>query len=405
MRTPAFTAGVPGGPIVPEKYLETASARGKVARAGGKTTRGAPGRLEPAAGRSAAGRGSGEPEGRPGGVGTMTLQRPPEPAPTTSRRRHGRAAAAGGPGPVGLSPRHWKVRTKLAAVLLVPAIAFLVLASINMAGQIGSARDFGRGANVAEFGRQASALVHELQAERDIAAGYVAPAGRTSNQPARSTSSPRTTRSSRTSPRRRRCPAPELRGHAGGPAAQRGQRAVGVPGGGRGARRRRSEAQSGSTRPATSSTACPAAGRAGPQLLTEGAINGKYTAMITSLLNINRQIGQGAGNTELNNAGRRPHRARRPQGDAVRGAGAALQRAPPAAGRPRGDARPAATSSSGSSRSSPRSSPSACRAAAVPCRRRHRASSPRTTRWSTARPCSRSSGWRTASPRSRTRRS
>ena len=42
-----------------------------------------------------------------------------------------------------LSPRHWKVRTKLAAVLLVPAIAFLVLASINMATQIGNARDFG----------------------------------------------------------------------------------------------------------------------------------------------------------------------------------------------------------------------------------------------------------------------
>ena len=39
---------VAGGPIVPEKYPETASARGKVARAGGKTTRGAPGRLEPA---------------------------------------------------------------------------------------------------------------------------------------------------------------------------------------------------------------------------------------------------------------------------------------------------------------------------------------------------------------------
>src|SRR4029453_3671266 len=79
-------------------------------------------------------------------------------------------------------PRHWKVRTKLAAVLLVPAIAFLVLASINMAGQIGSARDFGRGGNGAGVGRQASPLGHELQAERDIAAGYVAAGREPSNQ-------------------------------------------------------------------------------------------------------------------------------------------------------------------------------------------------------------------------------
>ena len=40
--SPGVHAGAPGGPIVPGKYPGTASARGKVARAGGQTTRGAP---------------------------------------------------------------------------------------------------------------------------------------------------------------------------------------------------------------------------------------------------------------------------------------------------------------------------------------------------------------------------
>ena len=112
----------------------------------------------------------------------MTLQRPPEPSPTTLRPApQSRRAPKRYRSRAGLSPRHWKVRTKLAAVLLVPAIAFLVIASINMASQIGSARDYGRGANVAEFGRQASTLVHELQAERDIAAGWVAEGRRPDN--------------------------------------------------------------------------------------------------------------------------------------------------------------------------------------------------------------------------------
>ena len=57
-----------------------------------------------------------------------------------------------------------------------------------------------------------------------------------------------------------------------------------------------------STRPARSSPACRSCGQAlDQQLLTQDAITGKYTAMITSLLNINRQIGVGTDSTELNN--------------------------------------------------------------------------------------------------------
>ena len=173
----------------------------------------------------------------------MTLQRPantPSPddvpggatvAPPPAKPYRSRA---------GLSPRHWKVRSKLAAVLLVPAIAFLVLASINMAGQISSARDFGRGANVAEFGRQASTLVHELQAERDIAAGYVA-AGRAAEPRPRGRSNKITADNAKLKdPRRRRR---RSRRQNYGATLQAQQRNVdsalaGVPVRGRGARRR-----------------------------------------------------------------------------------------------------------------------------------------------------------------------
>jgi len=72
-----------------------------------------------------------------------------------------------------VSPRHWRVRSKLAAVLVVPAIAFLVLAGLNVTTSVRSAQQYGRGATIAEFGRQTTSLVHELQAERDLSAGYI----------------------------------------------------------------------------------------------------------------------------------------------------------------------------------------------------------------------------------------
>jgi signal transduction histidine kinase len=261
-----------------------------------------PAASSPPQGGPATGRASGEPEGHPGGVGTMTLQRPPEPSPddvpagATLAPPPARESKARG----GLSPRHWKVRTKLAAVLLVPAIAFLVLASINMAGQIGSARDFGRGANVAEFGRQASALVHELQAERDIAAGYVA-AGREPSNQAQINEIVAANQKLKDQTKAKPVPAPNygatlaaqqhnvdsaLAAYRSADAAlgDVGSQAQGAIDGARDQLKGLSGLRIALTK----------------QLLTEGAINGKYTAMITSLLNINRQIGQGTGNTELN---------------------------------------------------------------------------------------------------------
>jgi HAMP domain-containing protein len=75
--------------------------------------------------------------------------------------------------------RNWRVRSKLIAVLVIPAVAFLVLASFGIGSTVRDVRALDRGKQLAEFGRQVTALIHELQAERDLTAGYME--ARTSN--------------------------------------------------------------------------------------------------------------------------------------------------------------------------------------------------------------------------------
>jgi HAMP domain-containing protein len=72
---------------------------------------------------------------------------------------------------VGL--RDWRVRSKLIAVLVIPAVAFLVVAGFGISSTVSDARAFDRGSRLAGLGRQATALVHELQSERDRTAGYI----------------------------------------------------------------------------------------------------------------------------------------------------------------------------------------------------------------------------------------
>ena len=191
---------------------------------------------------------------------------------------------------------------------MVPAVAFLVLASFNMAGQIGSAREFGRGATIAEFGRQVTTLVHELQAERDLAAGCIA-GGRPPNNQAKINAAIAQTRRS---PRTTRTP-------------DAAEAAVDVPAPDRGRSRCRPSSATWTPRcpatrppPPTSATSGPqAAGRIDAartqldglprlrqalsrQLLTEGAIIGKYTGMITDAARTSTgEIGQRSGNREL----------------------------------------------------------------------------------------------------------
>src|SRR5512132_3219150 len=68
--------------------------------------------------------------------------------------------------------RNWRVRSKLIAVLVIPAVAFLVLASFGIGSLVANARAFEDGRRLAELGRQVTALVHELQTERDLSGAY-----------------------------------------------------------------------------------------------------------------------------------------------------------------------------------------------------------------------------------------
>src|ERR671919_475933 len=72
--------------------------------------------------------------------------------------------------------RNWRVRSKLIAVLVIPAVAFLVLASFGIGSLVGNAQAFEDGRKLAELGRQVTALVHELQAERDLSVAFTASA-------------------------------------------------------------------------------------------------------------------------------------------------------------------------------------------------------------------------------------
>src|SRR5512132_3341863 len=68
--------------------------------------------------------------------------------------------------------RNWRVRSKLIAVLVIPAVAFLVLASFGIGSLVGNAQGFEDGRRLAELGRQVTALVHELQTERDLSDAF-----------------------------------------------------------------------------------------------------------------------------------------------------------------------------------------------------------------------------------------
>src|SRR5215208_3064726 len=72
-----------------------------------------------------------------------------------------------------LGLRNWRVRSKLTAVLVIPAVAFLVLASLGIGSLVANAQAFEDGRRLAELGRQVTALVHELQAERDLSAAAI----------------------------------------------------------------------------------------------------------------------------------------------------------------------------------------------------------------------------------------
>jgi signal transduction histidine kinase len=66
-----------------------------------------------------------------------------------------------------------QIRSKLAAILLVPLVAVIVLSSIGIGSSVNRAVKASRAQNVSEFAVTLTTLVHELQKERSLAAGYV----------------------------------------------------------------------------------------------------------------------------------------------------------------------------------------------------------------------------------------
>ncbi|HZD38984.1 MAG TPA: nitrate- and nitrite sensing domain-containing protein, partial [Actinomycetes bacterium] len=66
-----------------------------------------------------------------------------------------------------------QIRSKLAAILLVPLVAVIVLSSIGIGSSVNRAVKASRAQNVSEFAVTLTALVHGLQKERSLAAGYV----------------------------------------------------------------------------------------------------------------------------------------------------------------------------------------------------------------------------------------
>jgi signal transduction histidine kinase len=66
-----------------------------------------------------------------------------------------------------------QIRSKVAAILLVPLAAVIVLSSIGIGSSLNRAVKASRAQNVSEFAVTLTALVHELQKERSLAAAYV----------------------------------------------------------------------------------------------------------------------------------------------------------------------------------------------------------------------------------------
>ncbi|SCL19824.1 Signal transduction histidine kinase [Micromonospora pallida] len=70
--------------------------------------------------------------------------------------------------------RDWRMGTKLAAVLIIPSVAFLVLAGVQTRGLVGQAGVLNEFAEQVSISRELTDVVHQLQQERDRSAGELA---------------------------------------------------------------------------------------------------------------------------------------------------------------------------------------------------------------------------------------
>ncbi|WP_346121094.1 sensor histidine kinase, partial [Micromonospora coerulea] len=81
--------------------------------------------------------------------------------------------------------RDWRMRTKLATVLIIPTVAFLVLAGVQTRGLVGQTTALSEFAQQVGIGRQITAAVDRLQQERDRTAGELAALHRSADGPER----------------------------------------------------------------------------------------------------------------------------------------------------------------------------------------------------------------------------
>jgi signal transduction histidine kinase len=91
-----------------------------------------------------------------------------------SGRRTGKKARRVARRPYRLSLSNWPVSTRLVAVFIVASVAGLVLGGLRVAGAISTSDSYGRTAQVALLGEQATHLAQALEDERDLYAGHAA---------------------------------------------------------------------------------------------------------------------------------------------------------------------------------------------------------------------------------------
>ncbi|GAA1237115.1 nitrate- and nitrite sensing domain-containing protein [Prauserella halophila] len=109
-------------------------------------------------------------EGRAGGDG------PDDPAAEATASPS--AASSGGSGGRGL--RNWRLRSKLALILIIPTITALVLAGMRVYDSLDRANQLRQTADQVQLADQISDVVHQLQIERELAVLKLgAPAGNT----------------------------------------------------------------------------------------------------------------------------------------------------------------------------------------------------------------------------------
>ncbi|WP_157099621.1 sensor histidine kinase [Microbispora sp. ATCC PTA-5024] len=103
------------------------------------------------------------------------IEQKPPPLPAGSRESVAEPPAQPASSDTGSAAlKNWRVRTRLLALVLVPTLVAVTLGGLRVATSIGSAAEYQRVRDAAEFVASIGTFTHELQLERDLTARYVA---------------------------------------------------------------------------------------------------------------------------------------------------------------------------------------------------------------------------------------